>query len=434
MNIFEIIGTAFTNAFRSKLRTTLTVLAIFVGAFTLTLTNGVGTGVTRYIDTQVASLGASDLMLVTQASLHEAGGMGAPDSEPVKYDPDKTMLPTGGGGNSQFDALTNADIRKIAAINGVQEVDPLRMAAPDYITGPNGEMYELSINPSPSGAGIDLVAGESISRHEERSLVLIPNSYVTALGFASAADAVGKTVEFGVTDVMGNKHTVEGEIAGVQEQTIMAFGMIVSRGLTDELYAAQTTGLPPIVSMVYPLAMVELPADARSDDIARIKAELTELGYHGSTIADQLGVINTVINGIVGVLNAFAAIALIAAGFGIINTLLMSVQERTREIGLMKAMGLSGNKVFALFSTEAVVIGFVGSAIGSVAAIILGTIVSDRLATGALRDLPGLRVLAFDPLSVATVILVVMLIALLSGTLPATRAARLNPIDALRYE
>ena len=64
-------------------------------------------------------------------------------------------------------------------------------------------------------------------------------------------------------------------------------------------------------------------------------------------------------------LDAFAVIALIAAGFGIINTLLMSVQERTREIGLMKAMGLGGGRIFAMFSIEAIFIGFLGSAIGA---------------------------------------------------------------------
>jgi len=112
----------------------------------------------------------------------------------------------------------------------------------------------------------------------------------------------------------------------------------------------------------------------------------------------------------------------------------MSVQERTREIGLMKAMGMGASKVFALFSAEAVVIGFLGSAIGAAVAIGLGTIISNVLAAGPLSDLAGLRVLEFNPISVITVIVVVMLLAFLSGTLPAARAARLDPIEALRYE
>jgi putative ABC transport system permease protein len=134
------------------------------------------------------------------------------------------------------------------------------------------------------------------------------------------------------------------------------------------------------------------------------------------------------------VLNAFAVIALVAAGFGIVNTLLMSVQERTREIGLMKAMGMGGGRIYALFSAEAVFIGFLGSLIGAAAAIGVGTAANGLLGASFLADLEGLQVLRFEVLPVATIVAIVMGIAFLAGTLPARRAARQNPIDALRYE
>ena len=85
-------------------------------------------------------------------------------------------------------------------------------------------------------------------------------------------------------------------------------------------------------------------------DVTAVKAGLADADLAGQTVEDQLGVIQTVINGIIGVLTAFSIVALVAASFGIVNTLLMSVQERTREIGLMKAMGMSNGKVFGLFS------------------------------------------------------------------------------------
>ena len=103
------------------------------------------------------------------------------------------------------------------------------------------------------------------------------------------------------------------------------------------------------------------------------------------------------IDGIVLVLNAFAVIALLAASFGIVNTLLMSVQERTREIGLMKAMGMGSGRVFGLFSLEAVFIGFLGSAIGAAVGIVVGTAVSSALSGALLSNLPGLTLIAFDP-------------------------------------
>jgi putative ABC transport system permease protein len=134
------------------------------------------------------------------------------------------------------------------------------------------------------------------------------------------------------------------------------------------------------------------------------------------------------------VLNAFAIIALLAASFGIVNTLFISVQERTREIGLVKAMGMGSGKVFGLFSLEAVFIGFLGSAIGVGIGMIAGTTISSVLSGALLADLPGLTIIAFDPLSIAGIILIVMGIAFLAGTLPAARAAKADPVESLRYE
>ena len=91
-----------------------------------------------------------------------------------------------------------------------------------------------------------------------------------------------------------------------------------------------------------------------------------------------------VINAVVWILNACAVIALVAAGLGIVNTLLMSVQERTREIGLMKAVGMSGGRVFCLFSLEAVFIGFLGAVVGAVTGVVGGSALSGALAEGFL--------------------------------------------------
>ena len=140
------------------------------------------------------------------------------------------------------------------------------------------------------------------------------------------------------------------------------------------------------------------------------------------------------IDGIVLVLNAFAIIALLAASFGIVNTLFMSVQERTREIGLMKAMGMGNGRVFSLFSIEAAFIGFLGSAIGVVIAMLAGSAISSALSGSLLADLPGLTLIAFDPFAITVIIVVVMAIAFVAGTLPAARAARADPVDSLGYE
>ena len=136
----------------------------------------------------------------------------------------------------------------------------------------------------------------------------------------------------------------------------------------------------------------------------------------------------------IAVLNFFAGIALLAASFGIVNTLLMAVQERTKEIGLMKAMGMSSRKVFLLFSTEAMLLGFWGSLIGSLAGVTVG-LVANKVATDTfLKDLVGFELTSFPLLSIFVIMFIIMMIAFLAGTLPARRASKKDPIEALRYE
>ena len=100
----------------------------------------------------------------------------------------------------------------------------------------------------------------------------------------------------------------------------------------------------------------------------------------------------------------------------------------------MKALGMSGGKIFGLFSLEAVFIGFLGSAIGAAVAVAAGSILSGVLSNGLLSSLPGLSLFLFNPVNIALIILSVMFIAFLAGTIPAVRAARQDPITALRYE
>lgn len=217
--------------------------------------------------------------------------------------------------------------------------------------------------------------------------------------------------------------------------SLFASGAGANAAFVDVISQAQAV---PGAAASWPLAVATLtePTDGQSlsAEIDSVKAQLADNDLSGQTVADQLGVVQTVINGIIAVLSAFAVIALVAASFGIINTLMMSVQERTREIGLMKAMGLSNPRVFALFSLEAVVIGFLGSALGALVAIALGTGISAVASQALLSQLPGLTILLFEPANVVGVILGIMVIAFVSGVLPAARAARKNPIDALRYE
>jgi putative ABC transport system permease protein len=428
VNPFDVIATAIGNTFRSKLRTTLTILAIFIGAFTLTLTSAIGTGVSSYLDNQIAGFGAADVLTVSKATDDVPA-----DGGPAPYDPDQATIDNAAQQEGLPAGVLNADdLDAVADTAGIRDVSATVTVTPRYLEYDGHGKYEISVNPNASWSRADLVTGKQLTTSGNQ--VQLPTSYLDNLGFEDARSAVGETVTVGISDYLGTLHEMEATVVGVQNESLLGGGVRLNQSFTDELHDIQNTGKPTGSGVSYYAATAHFDPNASEDQIDAIQADLKKQGYSALTVADQLGTIQTIIGGIIGVLNAFAVIALIAAAFGIINTLLMSVQERTREIGLMKAMGMSGGKVYALFSTEAVFIGFLGSALGALVAIGVGSVTSNVLSTTLLADLEGLQVLQFAPTTVALIILVVMLIAFLAGTIPARRASRQNPIDALRYE
>jgi putative ABC transport system permease protein len=428
MKPLEILKTAITNSFRSKLRTSLTILAIFVGAFTLTITNGLGTGISNYIDAQIAAVGSSNTFTVAKT---DTGGN--PASGPRKYDPSIKVLASGGRPGSTQPALGQTDLDTIGTIPGITGVTPVTRLNPDYIQWNSHDQYQLSVSPL-AGAQPQLAAGTALDDSGTQPQLILPASYLAPLGFADNNAAIGQDATIGITDATGTMHPITARITGIEQSTLLGGGgAFINKTLATALADAQGTGTPATASTAWANATATF-APSSASQISDMKAGLAAAGYTAQTLDDRIGTVKTVISGIIGVLDTFAVIALIAAGFGIVNTLLMSVQERTREIGLMKAMGMGSGSVFGLFSTEAAFIGLLGSAIGSAAAIGLGTAVSAALARGPLSDLAGLHILAFAPGPVAGVILLVMAIAFIAGTLPAWKAARQNPIDSLRYE
>ncbi|MBK8445683.1 MAG: ABC transporter permease [Micropruina sp.] len=430
MRAVDVVGDAIDNTLRSKARTALTVVAIVIGSFTLTLTSGVGTGINAYINKTVASIGARDVMTVTKTV------PAAQDSEaPIAYDPN---APTSSGdsmGGEEAKPITAAELKDLARVPGVLSVEPTLTVRADYVQQAAGTKYQAEVGGFVAGMSLDLAAGQQLGWNASQNQVTIPVTYVQPLGYASNAAAIGTTVTIGITAANGNATTVTATVVGVSVAGFSGGGSLTpNAALSRALYDAQSVGLKEAARTSYPSAAIRFDPAATAAEVTALKARLAAIGYDGATVSDQLGIYRTAIDAVVLILNGFAAIALLAAGFGIVNTLLMSVQERTREIGLMKAMGMPGGSVFGVFSTEAVFIGLLGSAIGAGLAIVAGSLTSGLLAGSLLTDLPGLQIIAFDPVAIGIIVGTVMAIAFLAGTIPAVRAARQDPIDALRYE
>lgn len=433
MKTLDLATTALANVFRSKTRSILTILAIFVGAFTLALTNGLGTGINAYIDDTVASVGATDVLTVTKTS-DSGSGFGAVDDGPSEYDPD-TVAADGPPGTT-VTALSAADISALAGVDGVLSVEPSRTISPDFIQGASDTKYATTVGSLVAGQTVQLTAGELPNDDTTALQLVLPDSYVEPLGY-DADGAIGQTVTVQITDARYEAHSFQAAIVGTSEAGLVSTvgsGIIPNDALADALYEAQSIGLPDDQADRYAQVSVWFDPDATDDEVAALKGRLSDAGYTGTTLADQLGTFTAVIDGIVLVLNTFAIIALLAAGFGIVNTLYMSVQERTREIGLMKAMGMGNARVFGLFSLEAAIIGLLGSALGVGIAVLAGGALSAALSTSVLSDLTGLTLISFNATGIVGIILLVVVIAFLAGTLPAARAASADPVESLRYE
>ena len=174
------------------------------------------------------------------------------------------------------------------------------------------------------------------------------------------------------------------------------------------------------------------------DDPQHVKAvakAIEDLGdYSAETPEESASSLAGGFRVIQAVLSVFGLIALAVASLGIVNTLIMAIYERTREIGVMKAVGASKGTVRLLFTFEAASIGFLGGVVGVGLAWIFGQIINVISHLTFLRDYKSFNISAFPLWLLVLVVALSTGIALVAGLLPANRAANLDPIEALRYE
>lgn len=430
MRALDILQTAGSNLLRNKTRTTLTIIAVFVGATTITLTNGMGDGIKSYLTKQIGSLGAENVLIISQKDASNSS------DGPQVYDPTKirSAIQAGPTVTSQI-LLTQNDITVIKGTKEITTVAPSITLTADYITT-GKQKYVIDLQPARTSAiTYDLVAGKSVDNTTTEQQVLLPNSFVKTLGFASAQDAIGKQVTFAISNQLQEQKEYTATIVGVTNKSfVTSNSLITNKPFGEVLNDYQNIGKSVQQQNLYSFALAEFKPNLTPEQLTSLKKTLGDKGYSAVTIKDQKKTIFDAVTAVIMVLNLFGIVALAAASFGIINTLYMAVQERIKEIGLMKAVGMSKGKIFALFSIEAGLLGFIGSVLGVLAANGIGRVLNNVAANGFLKGFDGLQLLSFKYSSVLVIIGVVTLIAFLAGTLPARKASKLDPIEALRYE
>ncbi len=427
MKLWDILKTSASNLWRNKGRTFLTVIAVFIGAFTIALTSSVNSGVNDYIDRQLSIFG-DDALVYIQAK----DSMEQYTSGPQEYKDGEKEERLGGYAISM---LGEKDTQKISAINNLEDAQVYKLASVDFIQAVNSKKYKATTRSMVEGQNInfDYLAGKGPKNANE---VVISQDYLDVLGFSSAENVIGKTLKTQVSNsISGATKTYELKISGVLNKSLIQSSLIViPHALNNEMYDFSVDGLSDEVKNRGTTIIAKISGEKTEEKLNQIKKDSEKAGYTVTTAQDQVKSIYDLINAITGALIVFGAIALLAASFGIINTLYMSVRERTREIGLMKAMGLSNRKIFALFSTEAILIGVIGSLLGVLGAMAVGGTLNSIAAKSFLEGLDGFELTKFTIENSFAIVAIVAFIAFVAGALPSRSASRKDPIEALRYE
>jgi putative ABC transport system permease protein len=389
----------------NKVRSSLTILGIVIGIASVIAMISIGQGASNQINSSIQNLG-SNLLTVVPGSLRP--GMGIVSS---------------GRGSAQ--TLKNEDVDVILKITGIIAASP-ELSRRFQVVGSNGRNTNSLVLGAtadyPLVRNLNISSGVFISEAQNRSL-----AKVAILGPQAAIDL------FGDEDPLGK--TIR-----INKISFLVIGVAASRGgsgfvnYDDMIYV-------PLLTMQKVLAGVDylsaLAVKIESKDL--INQVRDEIIYNLSekhrvdpqnpdfTIVSQsdiLGTLNQVINTFTIFLASVAGISLLVGGIGIMNMMLTAVTERTREIGLRKAIGAKEKDISLQFLTESIMLTFIGGILG----IVLGSIIAILISRFA-----GLQ----TSVSLFSILLsfgVSALIGIVFGYYPARRASKLNPIEALRYE
>ena len=416
MNFTQSFRLAIKSLTTSKMRALLTMLGIIIGVGAVIVILSLGNGLTGMVQQQIDKMGIN----MIQAQLWDTGDGMMPDPEDfydlVDGNPDVLT------GVSPYVGVTAAvrngnDIFKSTHLYGISEI-----------------MYNPATNYTMDGE--QLAQGRFINYLdvERREPVCVVGAYLEQEAFGG--DALGKTLS-----INGRLFTVVGVLKRNAELEMLEGSQ------DDQIYLPYSTALEVIGSRWVGMYIFTSTSGETADAAKRvIEAYLNDFyrtddgmynQFYITTMAEQANMINGMMGVAMGVLVAIAAISLLVGGIGIMNIMLVSVTERTREIGVRKSLGAKRRDIRSQFVIEA----GTTSAIGGLLGIGFGCLLAkalEMLLGGMLISSMGVSGVTFNATPTLGAILlsfgVSVGIGVLFGYLPANKAAKLNPIDALRYD
>lgn len=407
MKLTKLFKNGVKNLSINKMRTVLAVLGIVIGIGSVIALMSMGEASKQAVESQIQSIG-SNLLTISPGSLFSAGVRGA-----------------SGGATT----LTNEDaeaIRTSAKITTVKNVSSEYTSRAQVVAGGNNTNTQI-VGTEPNYAQVRKVSVASGN--------FITTQHLTTMARVAV---VGPTV---VEDLFGSELNPIGQTIRISGKTFTIIGVTKSKGglgfdnQDDRIYIPLTTAQKQIFGVKH-LSAIALEAASEAvmtqtqNDVGYLLLERhklsspSEADFRIMSQADILATASQVTGTFTTLLTGIAAISLLVGGIGIMNIMLMSVTERTREIGLRKALGAKKKTIVAQFLVESIILTFTGGAIGIAVGIASFFVYSTVNKSTFIVTLPSV-VLAFC-VSVG--------IGILFGWYPAKKAANLQPIEALRYE
>jgi len=407
MDISKSLKIAAQALLTNKLRAGLTMLGVIIGVFSIILLIAVGSGLQYFITRELQNLG-SNLVLVVPGKMEMDASFGG----------EKKAMP-GGFGTSKLKLEDVSRIkREVEFLEGVTAVVQTSGFA-KY--GSESEATQIS------GVSADYpqVRHTEAEKGKFLSVADIASSKrVAVLGPSLAKDLFGSLDPLGKRiDLSGQKYTVVG--------VTFEKGSLGQIDLDNQVYVPVTTAQKQFglntVNLIFARAESAETLSAVKESVNDVLLKrLTEDDFTVTEQKEMLETVDTILNVLKTALGGIASISLLVGGIGIMNIMLVSVTERTREIGLRKAVGAKPKDILSQFLIEAVSLSVTGGGLGVLLAI-LGAAVVNRF-TGEYFAL------AITFWSVALAFFFSAAVGIIFGIAPAIRASKLDPIEALRYE
>lgn len=423
MKIKDTIHSALQNLGRRKVRTVLTSVGVFVGILTIVTMVSLGIGVQKQVTDTIKALGLETVFVSPKVPRQPSGAY----NPYARQRPDKPLSP--------------AAVDSLQRVRGVQSVEvSLDLpAAPEMALTINDKTFQIALQESDMEDRIfdrpqTMVSGQHLTNTPDAKGIVLSQRLLKGAGYKDdqLAGLVGKDATISVTAPRGDKSTFKTTVLGVTNGTFGA-----ELGNADKLELKKWWYNDPNILETdgYATAVVHTEG---INDASRVAKEVESMGFDSATLQTFLDQANRIFTVLQVMLSSVGLLALLVASIGIVNTMIMAIYERTREIGILKAIGSSNGDVLRMFMFEAGMIGLLGGIVGVICGWLLGLALNAFIPEyfkGQGVPLPaGSAFFVVTWELVAGALVFSTLVGIIAGLYPAFRAARLDPLAALRHE